>query len=261
MTTWVYRQSDATVRALRAHGCGAYTAINGLVRASGGTWRPQGRAGTTSAMVRVDRSGVTDAEFEARGMTSDEVFASLQALVANDLRMDLPVQQRSGVRVRDDLLPQLLEVDGCAAVAVLYGVIQDAGKGVGSFRGGHWVLVHDPDMVNGTIRVADPLRRQLVTWPIALLVDAMGRFGDNRAWGGRDRSWGDGRGEAIVLWPWRKWRDGYGSVLAQRDAARTQRDVARAALAECQASGDAAAIAAARAQGIADAAAAAAAVR
>ena len=259
MTVWVYRQSDATTRALRAHGCGAYTAVNGLVRASRGTWRPKGRDATSSARARVDRSGVTDAEFAARGMTSDEVYASLVGVIASDLRMDLPVQQWSGIDVRDELLPKLIEVDGCAAVAVLYGVVQDAGKGVGSFRKGHWVLIDDP--TDRDVRVADPLRRQLVRWPIDLLEDAMGRFGDNRAWGGKDRSWGDGRGEAVILWPWRKWRDGYGSVLAQRNTARTQRDVARAALAECQASGDAAAIAAARAQGIADAAAAAGAVR
>jgi uncharacterized lipoprotein len=33
---------------------------------------------------------------------------------------------------------------------------------------------------------------------------------------------GNGRGEAIVIWPWPTWRDGYGKVKGQRDALKVR---------------------------------------
>lgn len=251
MALRVYRQSDSTNAALRAHGCGPYTCINGLHRVSGGTWKPKGVAGTGSALVRVRRSGVTDAQFQARGMTSTEVFQALQIGTSKE-RLALPVKRYRGVDVDGVLLPKVRETGGWAACAVLYGVVQDAGKGIGQFRLGHWVLVGDPR--NGTVAVADPLRRQEVRWDIDLLVRAMERFGD--APGPTDNSWGNGRGEAVLLYPWKTWRDGYADVKAQRDLARKQRDEALADLVECQAAGPGPdALKAARAGGIRDAAA------
>lgn len=218
MTRWVYSQSDSTEKALRQHGCGAYTAVNALVRASDGAWRPQGKAGTTSAQVRRERSGVSEREFERRGMTSQEVFVSLVDVRESGQRMNLPVQWRRGVSVRGALLPQLDRTGACAAVPVDYGRVQDARLGVGGYRGGHWVLVDAPD--DGRVRVADPLRDRIVTWPIDVLVDAMEHFGT--------RPWLRGRGEAIVVWPWQTWKEGYGAMKAQRDALKV-------ALAACEA--------------------------
>ncbi len=252
MALRVYRQSDSPNADLRAHGCGAYACINGMHRVSGGTWKPKGNAGTGSALYRVRKSGVTDAQFRARGMTSTEVWTSLDAIGGSKERLALPVKRYRGVDVDSVLLPKVSQVGGWAACAVLYGVIQDAGKGIGSFRLGHWVLVGDPR--NGTVAVADSLRRQEVRWDIDLLVRAMERFGD--APGPTDNSWGNGRGEAVLLYPWQTWRQGYGTVKAQRDLARKQRDEALDDLAECQAAGPGPdALKAARAAGIRDAAA------
>lgn len=252
MTKWVYPQGDFHSPDLRSNGCGAASSIAALVRASDGAWKPATDDGTAAARYRVARSGATPAQFRTRGLTPTEVFRSLSAVRPSDARMNLPVQLRRGVAVRQALLPQLRRIGGGALVAVDYGVAQDAGLGVGSFRGGHWVFVDDPD---DEVRVADPLRHAITRWPVDVLVEGMERFGT--------RPWGNGRGDAVVVWPWLTWRDAYPVMKASRDKARRERDQAQAALALCQANGGAPAdqLAAARAQGIADAAAAAAAVR
>lgn len=200
----VWSQTAFTTQALRQHGCGAAVAIQALVEMSDGRWRPSGRGGTMSAHVRVQRSGVTDAEFRTRGLTSTELYRSLDAVAADDVRMALRVKQYRGVDVRKVLLPRIDAIGGCAAVAVSYGTVQDAGLGVGSYRLGHWVLVSDPD--HGSVAVADPLRTRVVRWDIGVLVEAMGRFGRH--------PWGDGRGEAILVWPWRTWREAYADCRA-----------------------------------------------
>lgn len=254
---WVC-QRDFTDAALRAHGCGLATAENMLIKNSAGTWRPQGKGGTTSARVRLDRSGATMAEFRARGITASELFASMDAVKASDVRMELPVQRHRGTRVRD-MLAKMVEAKGSLAVAVSYRVVQQAGKGYGTYQGFHWVLV--VGVVGDDVVVVDPLRRQTIKWPVSLLVEAAERFGA--------KPWGDGRGEGVLGWPWLTWKDGYATAKGQRDSARKQRDVAvaalaasEAALAECRAQspGDAA-LAKARADGIRDAAAAAAATK
>lgn len=199
MTRWVWRQTDSADASLRRSGCGPYAMLAALVRASDGAWRPSGRDGTLSARVRVERSGVTDAGFRARGLTPTELFRSLEAVVGDDVRMPLRARQMRGVDVRGRLLPLLADSGACAVVAVRYGAVQDAGLGVGAFRLGHWAMCDQPD--GGTVRVADPLRRQVVRWPVDVLERAMGSFGTN--------PWGHGRGEAVVVYPWRTWREGY----------------------------------------------------
>lgn len=217
MTT-IYCQSDSPDRDMRQHGCGPYSALNALRRASGGTWRARGAAGTLSARSALRRSGASMADFRARGLSTPELARSMAAVRASWLRRDLPTQVRMGVRVIDDLLPQVARIGGCALVPVDYGVVQRAGLGRGSYEGGHWVLAHDPD--GGMVGIDDPLRRQPTRWPAEVLADAMASFGR--------RPWGHGRGNAIVVWPWLTWRESYPLVKAQRDAARS-------ALAACEA--------------------------
>jgi hypothetical protein len=149
-------------------------------------------------------------------MTSSELALSMHNVRATDVRMDLPVQQRRGVKVAD-LLDQLAGGKG-ALVPVRYGVVQDGGKGVGAYRGGHWVFICGPDA--DSVAVADPLRAKVIAWPIDMLTEAMETFGLH--------PWGNGRGEAIVISPWLTWHDGYSLV-------RVQRNAARAALAACEA--------------------------
>ncbi|MFN8521080.1 MAG: hypothetical protein U0667_17220 [Chloroflexota bacterium] len=222
--TDVYCQLLFTTKALRRRGCGAAASLQALHAQSEGGWRAKGKAGTTSARIRVTRSGI-GREFAKRGLRPAEVFASMQAIVATDVRMDVPVQHRSGVRV-DDLLAQLRRIGGVAIVAVDYSVVQDAGRGVTSFQGMHWVTVLGED--GAEVIVADPLRRQTTRWPTSLLRHAMERFGK--------RPWLGGRGEAIVVWPWRTWRQGYASKSAEAKAASNEAAALRKALAACEAS-------------------------
>lgn len=248
--TRIICQSDYTDAQLRSHGCGAASVDNALMAASDGGWRPTDP--TASARIRVARSGATPARFRARGLTSTEVYQSLAAVTASDVRMDVPLKRYRGGDVRT-MLAKRAEVGGVLVIAVRYGVIQDAGHGVGRFRLGHWVDVLDQD--GDRVVIADPLRRQTTRWPVSVLVDAAESFGT--------RPWGDGRGEAILVYPWLTWRQGYAGMRVKRDAALKAKDAAVAALEACQASGgtDPEALAAARAKGIADAAANAAATR
>lgn len=262
----VYCQQDASTKRIRAHGCGPVSGINALVWASGGDWQPDDL--TDSAEYRIEKSGASDAEYERRGLTSDELFRSMVAVTASDERMDLPVQQRSGARLRE-VFEDMNATESGILIAVHYGVVQDAGKGVTSYRGFHWVYALDHRASDDTNGIADPLRRQVVRWPAKVLIEAAGRFGDKRP-AAADESWPAGQGELIQVWRWPTWRAGYASMAGKRDAAVEQRDFARralavsqAALTDCQANGGAPAdqLAAARAKGIADAAAAAEAVK
>lgn len=222
--TAIHSQLASTSKALRQRGCGPYSCVNALVAASGGQWAPKPAThATSSANARVARSGIGKA-FSKRGLRPSEVFASMQAVVATDVRMDVPVQHRSGVKVTA-LLEQLRRTGSVAIVAVDYATVQAAGKGVTSFRGFHWVTVLDE--VGSEVVVADPLRRRTVRWPTSLLAKAMERFGT--------RPWLLGRGEAIVVGPWRTWRQGYAGKAAEAKAAKNEADALRKALAACEA--------------------------
>lgn len=227
----ILRQSDSTDAGLRKRGCGPYACLNALEDVSDRDWRAKGRAGTTSALVRVDRSGITDAEFAVRGLTSDEVRASLAAIAATDYRMGVPVKGYHGGRVTE-MLDKAESVGGVLVIAVHYGYVQDAGEGVGSFRGMHWVVAKRRRP--GVVTVADSIRRQTVEWEESLLVRAAEHFGD-RPGTAHDNHWGDGRGEGIVLGPWRTWRQGYASKAAEARAASNEAAALRKALAACEA--------------------------
>lgn len=255
-----------TANDLRQHGCGAATASNMLIKNSGGKWVPQGKNGAASAAIRVERSGVTTAEFRQRGLTTDEMIRTLEAVDSSDERMALTTKWYKGKDVRDVILPRLVESRGSAAVPVKNSVLAAAGKSpFPSFKGGHWLLL--VAVIGDEVAYVDPGNGKVSKMPISLLVRAMERFGDNRDVGLADKSWGRGLGNAVIGYPWLTWREGYGDMKASRDKARSERDAARdqrdralEGLAECQAQGpDAAALAEARRKGIADAAAAAAA--
>jgi len=235
--------------------------------ASGGDEAPVSQVAIDRAVWKLQRaSGATIAQFGDRGTNLDEAEQAYEA--ERFAGRTKPVMRKyHGGNVRTDLLPALR--DGRVALcAVSYGVAQDAGMAVGTFRGGHAIVVGDPD--RDTVGVVDPLRQQTVRWSIALLVKAMERFGK--------RPWLNGRGEFGVVTKSptflalaRTQRDEARELLAQteevvavsRRALDTTRTALKATLVQleaCRGIGtptDPAAIAKARAQGIADAAAAA----
>jgi hypothetical protein len=262
---WV-RQQDYDTESLRLHGCGLAAGTNGMIRASGSEWQPGGD-GTAFARILKDRSGVTDAEFNKRGVTSRELFTALSKTADdNDERMPLQVKAYHG-GVMADMLAKMVEVKGALLVAVKNKVLVKAGKTrFPGFNGGHWGVV--------TAKVGSDVRwiageKSPIVLPIRVLRDAADQFGDNRDVGLSDGSWGDGRGEAILVYPWLTWRDGYAAMKKKRDDALVDLDralddldSAEDALKACQAAGPGEdALAEARAKGIADAAAAAGAVK
>lgn len=200
------RQQDMDTAVLRGSGCGPTTAINALIHASRGGWRPKDQS--DAARYRIDRSGVTRAEFRARGLTPDELYRSLDAVKASEVRMDIPVKAYHGVLVRSVLLPRIRDTKGCAAVAVRNKVLADAGRSpFPTFRTGHWGLVTEWHPADDEVSFVDAGRRRAIRLSVDLLVEAMEQFGKN--------PWGRGRGEAILVWPWQTWRTGYAVVRAQ----------------------------------------------
>lgn len=220
-----YRQQDFADPVLAAHGCALATAVNAMIHASGGDWKPSGKNATDSARARLATSGASDREFIERGVTADELRASLDRVGGGTEWMDLPVKAYHGAKV-SDMLDKMVEVKGCLAVAIRNRELVKAGKSpFRTFMGGHWILVIA--RVGAEVRYVDAGVGKVRSMTIKLLTDAMDHFGDRTPEGGEDKSWGDGRGEAILVYPWRTWRAGYAIVKGQRDAARTQRDDAR----------------------------------
>jgi hypothetical protein len=172
---------------LRGHGCAI----------ASGTWlareATEGDAtnGTTLTAYahKLRELAVPLETFRARGTTMSELERAYEAAPGFAGRVGPQMRLMRGVNIRDTLLPILKANRTWASVAVNYGVIQDAGKGIGSFRGGHNVVIAEPSA--SAVRVVDPLRRAIVTWPIDLLVKAMETFGSN--------PWMNGRGEAGVV--------------------------------------------------------------
>jgi hypothetical protein len=172
---------------LRGHGCAI----------ASGTWlareATEGDAtnGTTLTAYahKLRELAVPLADFKLRGTTMLELEKGYEAAPGFAGRIGPQMRLMRGVNIRDTLLPLLKADRTWASVAVNYGVIQDAGKGIGSFRGGHNVVIAEPSST--AFRVVDPLRRAIVTWPIDLLVKAMETFGGN--------PWLNGRGEAGVV--------------------------------------------------------------
>lgn len=178
-------QYDLTDADLRSHGCTiASLAYLHREMSDGAAWS---NATTFAERLRT-LSGVDLPTFRARGTTLTEGRRAYEAIrIAG--RVEPKASLQRGIDVREGLLPILRGGGGrLALVAVNYAEVQDAGKGVGSFRAGHAVVIGEPE--DQHITVADPLRRELVRWRIGLLVRAMESFGK--------RPWLDGRGEAIV---------------------------------------------------------------
>lgn len=201
-------QYDFRDRDLRSHGC-TLASLTYLARemADGDAW-----VDPESFASRLQKaSGVSLATFRDRGTKFSEGRTAYES-VRFEGRVPPRLALQRGIDVRAGLLP-MLQAGRLAMVAVNYGVVQDAGKGVGSFRGGHAVVVGQPDGVH--VDVADPLRRDLVRWRVDLLVRAMETFGA--------KPWGNGRGEAAVPLPVPTWLE---QARAQRDKARAERDAA-----------------------------------
>lgn len=188
---------------LRSHGCTlASLAYAAREMTDGAAWiDPEHFAGRLQKL-----SDVSLATFRERGTTLTEGKRAYEAAPGFEGRVAPRLALQRGIDVREQLLPMLRE-DHIAVVAVNYGRVQDGGKGVGSFRGGHAVTIGEPDGTHVT--VADPLRRELVRWRISLLVEAMETFGK--------KPWGNGRGEAAVPLPSPTFLE---RAIAQRDRAR-----------------------------------------
>jgi hypothetical protein len=153
-----------------------------------------------------DLSGVPLSTFRQRGTSISEAQVAYGKAPGFEGRVAPRLRLMRGASVRDQLLPALTE-GRVAIVAVNYGEVQDAGKGVGTFRKGHAVVVGEPEATH--ITVADPLRRDLVRWRIDLLVRAMESFGR--------KPWLNGRGEAGIFQPSPTFLE---QAIAQRDRAR-----------------------------------------
>lgn len=226
------RQQDFDAEPLRLHGCALAAGINAMVDASDGDWAPGGD-GTAFARILLGRSGATNAEFNTRGVTSRELFRALDA-TANDNDEWMPLRLRAfhGWLV-SDMLDEMVKQKGCLILAVRNRVLVKAGKTrFKTFNGGHWGTI--------TARMGSDVRwiageKSPITLSIRTLTDAADQFGDKTDVGLSDDSWGAGRGEAILVYPWRSWRQGYAGMKAQRDSAVRARDRARDELAECQA--------------------------
>lgn len=178
-------QRDFSDADLRSHGCTLASLAYIAESMSGGkAWRED----PESYVARLrNLSGVSLADFRDRGTTITEAKAAYERAPGFDGRLAPKMRLMRGAKVVEEILPALAG-GKLAVVAVNYGVIQDAGKGVGSFRGGHAVVIGEP--TGDSVLVADPLRRAVVSWKVDLLVKAMETFGK--------RPWLGGRGEAAV---------------------------------------------------------------
>ena len=203
------RQSASLDPALRAHGC----TLASLAFLAG--WASDGEAlpgvlGERDALMNHLRTlaGVSTADFLKRGTTISEAQKAFQSLTFPG-RLPPRMRLMRGGSVQDDLLPTL-RAGSLAVVAVNYGAVQDAGRGVGSFRGGHAVVVGEPS--DGMVTVADPLRSSSVRWTNSLLEHAMETFGTH--------PWGFGRGEAGIVGKSLTFEQAYGQSQADLKAAK-----------------------------------------
>lgn len=219
------RQGASASADIRSHGCAlaSLAMLRGLT--TDGRGLPDDQKGRDGLMLQLrDAAGMTLAQFRARGTTMTEAVTAYRAVPIRG-HLDPRIVLRRGVRVRDQLLPELTP-GRWAIVAVSYAVIQDAGRGVGTFRGGHACVVGDPR--NGSVAFHDPLRKKGIRISIDLLVRAMETFGR--------RPWGNGRGEAAVAYPVPTVREALEKAQADverlRSTLRDQRDQTRLATEE-----------------------------
>jgi hypothetical protein len=227
------KQQGFDTRSLQQHGCGLATGINAMIAASDGKWRP-GDDGTAFAKILKSRSGVTEAEFNARGVTSRELFSALGATADDNPEwMPLGIKAYHG-GLMTEMLDKMEEVGGVLLVAIRNKVLAKAGKSpFPGFNGGHWGVVID--RTKPKVGWVDAGRTSPINLDITLLTEAADQFGDKRDVGLSDDSWGDGRGEAILVYPWRTWKAGYADMKGERDGARNALANVRGNYQVCQA--------------------------
>lgn len=204
----IYQSDRAVFREdIRKHGCGVISTLTALVHA--GLPRPIKPDLDKVVWSLLRGSGETLAGFREDGISLDQAAAAIRAASHPD-RPEWRIQRRRGVKVtalRDQLRD---EAGACAIVAIRRGVIVKAGKAKG-FMGGHAIVIAYRDERRAW--VTDSLRKTVTSWTWDLLADAMDSFGA--------RPWGNGRGEALVVWPNPTYLV---RARAQRDAARAERD-------------------------------------
>lgn len=223
-------QRDFEYDDLRKHGC--VLASLAWVRRWAGN--DSGRESRVDDYRRA--SGVSMSDFRRRGVMLGEAAHAHLTLDYPGDRLAPNARKVIGGSVERDILPDL--EDGAVALMwVAYDVVQDAGIGYGSWRKGHAVVYAG---VDDGIVVADPLRRQLVTWPRDVAIRAAERFGKKK------------RINALIVRPSRTHTQ---EIARYRDLmyrARGQRDAFKARVAELEAQGGCTpeALAAARIGGI-----------
>lgn len=220
------RQSDFSDPDLRAHGC-TIASLAYLAREAtkGDAWDD---VDAYAATLR-ERSGVPLVTFRRRGTTLTEAETAYEAAPGFGGRLAPQMRKYRGGRIIEDLMPALWD-GGLALVCVDYGTVQDAGRGIGRFRGGHAIVAGDPK--GDSVTIADPLRDELVTWKVSLLERAAERFGA--------KPWGDGRGEfGVVRYAPTLLEDAQARLArakAALAAARRDRDLAQTTVDELSAS-------------------------
>lgn len=199
---------------LRKHGCAIATVL--WLR----LWASDGKAPSSQSIIDADlrdlrrSAGMTTAQFRDRGTTLTEAVRAFRA-ASFPGRTAPAIRSLNGGSVKGDLLPALA-AGKAAWVAIKYAVIQDAGKGIGTYRGGHAVAVLAGSWPS-TVTLIDPLRTGTIQLPIIVLAEAMGKFGS--------KPWGPGRGAFAIV---SKSPTLLAVARQQRDKARAERDAARA---------------------------------
>lgn len=200
---------------LRRHGC--------VIASLAWIRREAGRDGTSEPRMRRYRAeAVGLGDFRKRGTLVKEA-AKAAALPYPGDRVPPLVRVIIGGSFERDIAPDLAK--GAWVLAwVDYAIVQDAGKGVGSFRGGHGVVYARDD--GATIVVIDPLRKQVTRWPRELAIKAVERFGSKKRINALSIRYSPTHVEEI---------ERYRGLMQK---ARRQRDDYRARLLECEAGTD-----------------------
>lgn len=154
---------------LRRHGC--VLASLAWVR----QWAGNDRATEDRVDDYLLESGVSRADFRRRGVMLGEAASAMSGPYPGD-RLPPVYRKVVGGSVERDLFPDIA-AGAVALVWVDYGVVQDDGLGIGTFRGGHGVVYAT---VGDDVVVIDPLRRQTTRWSRELAVKAAERFGSRR---------------------------------------------------------------------------------
>lgn len=219
-----YDQTSSRFRAdLRKHGCVVFAGLSALDHAGYDVPKDVDDA----AWDLFERSGESIAGFRKDGLSLDQLARAITATPSGD-RLPWRIQRRRGVKVMTDLRDQLREhPDAVAVVCIRRSIIVKAGRATG-YRGDHGILIgFDSDE---KALVSDSLLPNVRKWEWSLLADAMDSFGS--------KPWGGGRGEALVVWTSPTWKSEVARYRDLMQRARSQRDTAKARVAELEALAD-----------------------